>query len=916
MSANHDTTPHHIAPQPHGAGLFVEAVPEMTCSLNAARGADLAYAYVFPASFSVSGYTAEMVVYDGLGGDALLTVSATPTVAGSTIAFNGQRLEVRIEADDIDALPVASDPTSPSILQFDIFLTSVDLTEKFSGGPFKVQPYGARAAGIDGDIDVSLGGQDISVQLAGARGANGITLPVSGFVGGLLSSASALAFRQAIGADVAANVNYTPPGSNTYLRTVQERMQDTVSVFDYIPVNLHAGIRNGLNFTDLQPYIQDAIDDVGDVGGGVISFPEGTYRTGGALNINKNGVFLIGSGRQNCRLTGGTSAFDCFHFGGVATGTFRGGVIGFQIDNYRTGVWLDYGCAGIQVENINFASMVGCVQINGRFNNVTSYDSFLHTISNLEIGSFTQFGIKIYHCGDNFISNVKTVNSNSATATALIVDSGTTALHVWDCNFAGCKQGVHIRNSITITPNPNNLVERPSQCFFTNVLGDTSSDYAWYVQNGQQMSFVGCWAAGTQGGLGYGFYIGTDVCQLEFVAPHILGNHADGMRVVGPNQDARITITGGYVYGNGFAAPNTLDGITIEPGVKGVVISGIQAYDDSYPRRSYSGTWDPPSLANGASATTVVSVPGVTTAWRRVYANLSTMPVTTPATWTCYGEVTAPDEVTITLTNNSGATFNVPSGALSAAVLDPRSNGFEKTQRYGVNLFPDQLAGSAKTISGITKANPGVVSAAGHSFANNQDIFITGVGGMVEVSGYYTVVLINKDSFSLKDAVTGAAIDTTGFTTYTSGGTAQQYDMTDKIVVTGCNLSGNSTGGIRARTGMRGVNMQIGLNLPAAGNDTIRVGGGAALSSLPTVAATWDPVSLVDGAVEAHSITVPGAAINDRVVAALSSITTGGWLISGTVTTANTVAVTIMNKTGAPVDLPSGTLTVTVTKTA
>lgn len=72
-----------------------------------------------------------------------------------------------------------------------------------------------------------------------------------------------------------------------------------------------------------------------------------------------------------------------------------------------------------------------------------------------------------------------------------------------------------------------------------------------------------------------------------------------------------------------------------------------------------------------------------------------------------------------------------------------------------------------KAITGITKANPGVVSCTAHGFTNGQKIRIGGVKGMFEVNTafVFTVTVINANSFSI-------GVDTSSFGSYTSGGHA------------------------------------------------------------------------------------------------------------------------------------------------
>ena len=81
---------------------------------------------------------------------------------------------------------------------------------------------------------------------------------------------------------------------------------------------------------------------------------------------------------------------------------------------------------------------------------------------------------------------------------------------------------------------------------------------------------------------------------------------------------------------------------------------------------------------------------------------------------------------------------------------------------------------TAKNITAITQANPGVVTSAGHGLSNGDEIFISSVGGMTELNTRnYRVANVQTNTFTLTDLF-GAAIDTTNFTAYTSGGTAEE----------------------------------------------------------------------------------------------------------------------------------------------
>ena len=84
------------------------------------------------------------------------------------------------------------------------------------------------------------------------------------------------------------------------------------------------------------------------------------------------------------------------------------------------------------------------------------------------------------------------------------------------------------------------------------------------------------------------------------------------------------------------------------------------------------------------------------------------------------------------------------------------------------------LNATAKTITDVTKVSPGVLTSNSHGFSNGDEIFIASVGGMTELNGRnYRVANSTTNTFTLTDLF-GVAINTTSFTTYTSGGTATE----------------------------------------------------------------------------------------------------------------------------------------------
>lgn len=96
---------------------------------------------------------------------------------------------------------------------------------------------------------------------------------------------------------------------------------------------------------------------------------------------------------------------------------------------------------------------------------------------------------------------------------------------------------------------------------------------------------------------------------------------------------------------------------------------------------------------------------------------------------------------------------------------------------------------------------------------------------------------------------------------------------------------------------------------------SLTIGGGNQITGFISGTKVWNPSSVAaNGGVQTTTITVSGASMGDPVVCGLSSLNLGGIILSGTVTAANTVTITLFNHTSTARDLASGTLKVGVWK--
>lgn len=113
--------------------------------------------------------------------------------------------------------------------------------------------------------------------------------------------------------------------------------------------------------------------------------------------------------------------------------------------------------------------------------------------------------------------------------------------------------------------------------------------------------------------------------------------------------------------------------------------------------------------------------------------------------------------------SSAGASFNF---------LDTATNGFTVADTDG------GVSSRHATISGITQADPCVVTHSAYTFQTNQVVRLTDLGsdmptarGMDQLNNNrYRIVVLTSTTFSLKDVITGEPIDSTAFTAYVSGG--------------------------------------------------------------------------------------------------------------------------------------------------
>jgi hypothetical protein len=125
------------------------------------------------------------------------------------------------------------------------------------------------------------------------------------------------------------------------------------------------------------------------------------------------------------------------------------------------------------------------------------------------------------------------------------------------------------------------------------------------------------------------------------------------------------------------------------------------------------------------------------------------------------------------MTEINNRLFYVSAPATNTLALKNVNSGGYTPYTSGGTITRNPYSGKKKTITAITEANPAVVTCAAHGYANGTVVLIRDVGGMVEVNDrIFTVAGATTDTFQL------SGINSSGYTTYTSGGIIQAKPFT------------------------------------------------------------------------------------------------------------------------------------------
>lgn len=185
----------------------------------------------------------------------------------------------------------------------------------------------------------------------------------------------------------AASVGYTPAGTGAVATTVQSKLRESVSVFDFMTSAQIADVQAGIASVDVTSAIQAAVDYALSSGRKAVYLPGGSYMVSSTINIGR--IRFHGDGADATRIVpyiaDGTSVlkFSNISFGSVEK--LRITPLAFDVDGFKAGTVNGQNCIGVE-----FDSSSGNFSRNFLIRDVVSYglktgfrvEAFIGTVEN------------------------------------------------------------------------------------------------------------------------------------------------------------------------------------------------------------------------------------------------------------------------------------------------------------------------------------------------------------------------------------------------------------------------------------------------------------------------------------------------------------------------------------------------------
>ena len=350
-------------------------------------------------------------------------------------------------------------------------------------------------------------------------------------------------------------VSFTQAGTGAISRSSQDKMRERVSVLDYIPTTLHAGIQSGSNTTDLLPYITAARDACVGMTRAKLVFPPGFYRISNQVVFSQQGLHIVGEGGAQIISTSATAHM--FVIGDGSNNPAQICVRGlyFKATSAKT------DGAAIYLRNGNHIE-VGQIVIAENTHDGVVFEGgpgqFAYFLHDFLITNFSGDAIRLQNAGANLVSDVHiwrgTIGGGNVVGTNGLMFLAGSGTYVDGIDIIGCDKGVYT--------NPSDQV---LYSFFDQVISDTCISDCWSLNdNGGKVlvwNMSNCWGNTSQNG--DGLFSGGS-------APQSIRNVTISNSVFANNGGNGIELfrTDNHIVTGCIVAGNNMDNVANRAGIK------------------------------------------------------------------------------------------------------------------------------------------------------------------------------------------------------------------------------------------------------------------------------------------------------------------------------------------------------------
>lgn len=393
---------------------------------------------------------------------------------------------------------------------------------------------------------------------------------------------------------------FMQPGTGAAARTLQARLQDTVSVKDF------GATGNGT--TNDTAAIQAAINYVQTTGGGCVYFPIGTYFVSGTLAVTANKVTLKGENRQGTVINFNNGALDCLTVIGTS---YAAQLYGFELkDIYishtsKTGgrsLVIAYA-SQVTLRDVTLSQAWTGVEI-WVTNNVVLDNFYMDgatggaSIPTTYYGSYAPqacYGVWWHAPGDNsarcdqLTTIATTLQLHSSGADGFVWDGLAQTWNAFQTTALGCRYGLHVLNS-AVSPS-----YYPGFGEFDNFNTENMSAIGVLIEAGRTFQFVNCNLNNTSGGAGGSADTNAVRILADTSGSYTAGIWFTGCRIGLSAQGALysaardVIVSGCTILPGSTTTTNTYSGVEIASPAQDVIVSNCKCYEwGATPKWQYS----------------------------------------------------------------------------------------------------------------------------------------------------------------------------------------------------------------------------------------------------------------------------------------------------------------------------------------